>query len=222
MKLGKIVELFRHAVDDTVATAYLWSDAEAINYAVDAENEACRRARLLVDSSTAAICQHSVAIAATSITLDPRIIFVKRAIVSGQITPLSRLNMRDLDENYPGWESHTGKIEGLVTDWDTGKLRLYRIPTAIATINMTVVRMPLADMNDFEDTPEINARSHEGLINWMVYRAYMKTDKETYDATRASVALGLFEAEFGKKSSIEDEEWISRQYGADDFDGADR
>lgn len=221
MKLGKLVELFRLAVDDTVVP-YLWSDQEVIAYAVDAENEACRRARLLIDSSTAAICQHAIGIADTSITLDPRIIFVKRAIVAGQTKPLSRLNMRDLDENYPGWESHTGRIEGMVTDWETGKLRLYRVPTAIATINMTVVRLPLIEMNDFEDTPEVNARAHEGLINWMAYRAFMKPDKETYDGQRASVALGRFESEFGTKSSIEDEEWISRQYGADVYDGVDR
>jgi hypothetical protein len=220
MKLGKIVELWRLAVDDTVQP-YLWSDSEAIAYAVDAENEACRRARLLIDSSTSEICQLAVTAGDVSKTLDPRVIFIRRAIESGKTMPLARYNMRDLDECRLGWESNTGTIDGLVTDWETGKVRLYRIPTANTVINMTVVRLPLTDMNDLEDTPEINARFHEGLINWMIYRAYMKPDKETYDATRANTALEIFEGEFGRKSGAEEEEWISRQFGADPFDGSD-
>lgn len=218
MKLGKIIELFRIAADD-LTQPYLWPDQEVISYAVDAENEACRRARLLVDSSTAAICQHTAAIGATSITLDPRVIFVRRAIVSGKTSPLSRANMRDLDDNHPGWESHTGTIEALVTDWETGKLRLYRIPTVESVINTTVVRLPLTSMNDFEDTPEINARFHEGLINWMLHRAYMKPDKETFDSERAEEAEKRFILEFGGKSSAQDEDWIGQQYGGDTYDG---
>lgn len=218
MKLGQIIERFRIAADD-LTQPYLWSDQEAITYAVDGENEACRRARLLVDSSTAAICQYTAAASATSITLDPRVIFVRRAIVSGKTVPLSRVNMRDLDASYPGWEAHTGTVEGFVTDWATGKLRLYRIPTVETVINMTVVRLPLVDMNDFEDTPEINARFHEGLVNWMLHRAYMKPDKETYDEKRAGEAEKRFVLEFGSKSSAQDEAWIGQQYGADDYDG---
>jgi hypothetical protein len=219
MKLGKIIELFRIAVDD-LTQPYLWADQEVIAYAVDAENEACRRARLLVDSSTTAICQYTAAIGATSITLDPRVIFVRRAIVSGKTQRLVPLNMRDLDENSTGWETHTGTVEGLVTDWGTGKLRLYRIPTASTVINLTAVRLPLVPMNDFEDTPEINARFHESLIGWMIHRAYLKPDKETYDEKRAAEGEKRFVAEFGFKSSAQDEEWISQQYSADPYDGA--
>ena len=73
MKLEQLVALFRSEVDDTAAP-YLWTDPEVIDYAADAEMEACRRALLLIDSSTVATCQYTVAPGASVVTLDPRVL----------------------------------------------------------------------------------------------------------------------------------------------------
>ena len=218
MKLRELIGLCRSETDD-VTQPYLWSDADWIEYAVDAENEACRRARLLIDSSTAAVCQIAVVAGTALYALDDLVLFVRRAKLSSQDIPLARVSYRDLDAFVPGWESHTGTPTHYATDYETGKVRLYPNPTANATLSLTVVRLPITDMNDLEDMPEIKAHYHRSLRFWMLYRAYAKQDSETKDDAKAATNLALFEQEFGKKSSAIDEEWIEREQAADPYDG---
>lgn len=210
MNAGAIITLFRQAVDDTVED-YLWSDAEAMDYINDAQNEAARRTRMLIDSSTTAICQLTVPTTGIAV-LDPRVLFVRKVRFSGR-APLRRMSMLDMATSYPEWEdaSATTYPESYVPDWGTGKLRFHPKPSAQLTALLTVVRDPLEEMNSTEDTPEIPARYHRQLVHWMAHRAYLKPDAETYRPDKAKEALGLFELEFGQRSSAIDEVWISRE-----------
>lgn len=219
MTLSDLIEQARIRADDTVSTAYLWTDAEWKRYANEAEREACRRARLIVDSTTVSVCRVTLAAGTKTYSLDPRVIFIRRAKLSGVAVPLRRVSYRDLDRSVPGWEDETGEPMAHVPDMDTGKFRPYPAPTAAGTVTLTVVRLPLCDMVQDEDEPEINDRYHESLIHWMLYRAYSKQDAETKDAQKAAENLALFEQEFGKKSSAIDEEWIEREHGYTDEEG---
>jgi len=222
MKLGALMTIFRQEADDENAP-YLWSDAEVIDYANDAQNEACRRARLLIDSTTTAICNYAVTDSGAgsySITLDSRVIFIRRARLASRSTPLCRMFLADIEAQIHGWESTTsGTPDRYIPDWETGKVRLYR-PSSIAdTLKLTVVRLPLVDMavpND--DSPEIHASYHRSLRYWMLYRAFSKHDAEAYDETKAKKNLALFEEEFGTRSAAYDEEWL-RQHQIDSYDG---
>jgi hypothetical protein len=231
MNLRKLIELFRIETDDLVAP-FAWQDPELAEYATDAQNEACRRARLLVDSSSADICQYEVLAGDPWITLDPRVIFVRRAKVGQRTSRLTRFSYRDLDP-VPGWEAHLAIPHGFITDMETGKLRLYPyyepdnplpVPPATATqvdtLSLTVVRLPLTDLTHPDDTVEIHDRYARNLRHWMAYRAYMKRDSEVFNPVKAAEALKLFEAEFGPPSSAVEEEWIERtRDNAEDLDG---
>ena len=201
-----------------LAEPYLWSDLEWTRYANDAEREACRRSRLIVDSKTAGVCTLSLTTAET-VALDPRVLFIRRAKLATATTPLRRLSYRDLDRNLPGWEDVTGEPYGYVPDMHTALFRPYPTPTVSTTVNLTVVRLPLNDMANNVDEPEIHIRYHESLVFWMLYRAYSKQDSETLDKQKAAANLALFEAEFGKKSTAIDETWIEREHGYTDEEG---
>lgn len=218
MKLRELIEIFRHELDDA-AEPFLWTEEELIEYANDAENEACRRARLIIDSTTAAICAITVIANTAKYALDNRVIFVRRVKLASRSLPLQRASFRDLDEETPGWDAHTGTVMAFITDLDSGKVRLYRTPTAADTLNLTVVRLPLVEMTNVDDTPEIDSRYHRNLRHWLRYRAYSKQDAETKDDKKAAEALALFEQEFGKASTAIDEEWIERQQGYGRWDG---
>lgn len=217
MNLSEIITSFRNDTHD-LASPPLWTDEELTEYANDGEREACRRARLIIDSE-GDMCVIDMGIGDTTIDLDPTIIFVKRVRVTGQTLPLKRASWRDMDDSISNWEAHTGKIDKFISDWQTGKLRVYRIPTAPAILNLTVIRLPLVDMANDEDIPEIHLRYHASLLNWIKYRAYMKRDADTMDEALALKYLALFEEEFGKRSSAVDEEWIEREQQADPYDG---
>lgn len=201
------------------ALPYAFTDAEIDAAANEAQNEACRRARLLVDSTTTAICQLTITPPTTSVTIDPRVIFIRRVRVSGQSSPLMRRTIRDMDDELPGWEQHTGRVERFITDWQTGSIKIHRIPTVSTVLNLTVVRLPLIDMVATTDSPEINARFHLSLLHWIKYRAYIKPKTELHDEALAAYHLSMFEAEFGTRSSAFNEEWIEREQMADSFDG---
>lgn len=217
MNLKDLIGLFRSETDSKEQDQ-LWPKDEVVEFANDAVNEACRRARLIVDSTTKEIVEVSFSANKPYVELDERIIFVRRARVTTLNTYLTIASYRDLD-CYPGWENWTGMPSRIVTDLETGKLRFDRIPTTAGKIVMTVVRLPMCEMNDDEDVPEINSRYHRSLRYWMLYRGYSKKDIETEDPGEAAKNEAAFEREFGTKSAAIEEEWIMRQQQYDQYDG---
>lgn len=221
MTLAEISALFRSEADDTKDPPFA-SDAEIVEWANDAQNEACRRARLLVDSRTAGLTTVSLTVAAERYALDARVIFVRRARLALNKSLLRLASYRDIDGVNgisADWEDETGTPTHLITDTDTGFVRPYPITDAAGTVRLTVVRLPLDDMVADADVPEIHARFHRNLRHWMLYRYYSKQDADTFDAGKAAAALEAFETEFGKPSRAIEEEWILRQQQADAHDG---
>jgi hypothetical protein len=215
MTLQDLITLFRNEADDATEP-YLWDDDEVTEFANDAEAEACRRARLLVDS-TSALTQLLVdPLDAGVIALDPGVVFVRRATLAGR-RPLMRVTVRDLDEQNPYWQNAApGTPRAFVTDFQTGAILLYPVPAEQDLLLLTIVRTPLAEMRDLQDSPEIAPRFHRSLRYWMLYRAYSKQDSQANDPKKAADSLALFEQEFGKKSSAIDENWIAHEQMPDD------
>lgn len=214
MTLLDLIKKARAASQD-MAKPYLWSDDEWKDWANEAEQEACRRARLIVDSEN---FTKAVKVGGALIDLDDRILFVRRAKLASVTTPIRPIHLADLDRCNPGWESYQGLVSHYIPDYQTGKLRLFRIPTVADTLSLTVVRMPMNDM-DMGDEPEIAPRLHRFLSHWMLYRAYLKQDSDGFDADKAGRELGLFEKQFGPESTAMDETWIQHNHGYDDYEG---
>lgn len=224
MNLNNLITTAATRVDD-LAAGKLWSRKEWIEYANDAQNEACRRARLLVDSTTAAVCSITLVNATATYNLHDSIIFVRRARLllaadSTGLAVLRRCHSADLDRIAgPGWQEEVGQPRAYVPDLDNHQLRPYPTPdTNTWKVALTVVRTPLVPstnetyaMQGGDDVPEIRARHHIGLVNWMLYRAYSKQDSQAYNQKAAAMFLTDFENEFGKKSSAIDETWLARE-----------
>lgn len=212
MNLGELISVARDRSDDKFAP-FLWSDAEWVSFANDAEREACRRSRLIVDSSNCDIGEIRLRAGGKTYDLDQRILFIRRAKLQGRSQPLGRASYKDLDRCRPDWEDETGEPQAYVPDMDTDKFRPYPTPTEAGVVKLTVVRLPMVDMVDLDDAPEIKPHLHDSLVFWMLYRAYSKQDSETKDDKKAAGNLALFENEFGKKSSAIDETWLQHEQG---------
>lgn len=220
MKAGKLIEIFREEVDDT-KNPHLWSDTELFAYLNQAESEACRRARLLVDSSTAEVCDIAITADEQDFALDPRIIMIRRAKLLAESYPLEHKSIAALDEEYPAWDSDVASTpSAYFVDADSSKISLYPKHDATDTLKLTVVREPLSAVNDDEDELEIPSRYHFGLINWMKYRAYLKPDSETKNPELSVLGLALFEQEFGKRRSAIEERFEMEHMGYSTDNGA--
>ena len=220
MNLGEIESLTRREIDDEVgndASRYV-KQVQIYAYANEAENEACRRARLLVDSSTAAICQIAVVACTAVYAFDERIIFIKRGKLAGGTAALGKASHVIMDERCPGWEAKSGVVEAFVTGLHSNQLQLYKIPNSDDTLKLTVIRTPLVAMTSPAAIPEIPSRLHLPLILWIKHKIFNNQDKELFDKTRADKSLADFEKYFGRRCAVDDlfDEMQELRTGADD------
>lgn len=210
MTLAELKARFRREEHDDVAP-YLWSDTDLVAWINEAENEACRRALLLVDSTTAAAKVTFLA-GAVGITLPASVIFVRRAALASNNIPMMFRVARTMDEEVPGWEGASASTPRVaVPDWQTGYLRFYPPALAAGTVNMTVVRTPAAAMSADSDVPEIRAQYHSYLLDWVKFRAYGVQDTEVFDPKKSAMFEAAFIHRFGDTSAV-NEHWALEQY----------
>lgn len=171
MTLIELFARFRSETKDNLAPYYS-SDDDVIHYANEAEKEACRRARLLIESSDTDICRIALVDGQAAYTLDPRVVRVKKVRLENKARPLDAYSWRDLDEYRPGWEEHTGTPIGWIQDAQSGVLHLYKTPDAEAVADypyawLTVNRLPRSDMTlsasvTFQDTGDTVTHAAHG------------------------------------------------------------
>jgi hypothetical protein len=211
MNLHQLIDRFRKDAFDLVAP-YFWSDDELTHYANQAETEACRRALLIVDS-TSPVSRVDIVAGDEGVTLDPAVVYVRRAKLASRGRTLIFKCARAMDEEFPGWENAVPSIPVVaIPDFQTGYLRFWPPSVAADTLEATVIRTPLREMENEEDFPEISPRYHVHLLKWMKHLAYSKPDADTYDRDRGQLFAEQFTAEFGPPRAALDEHWAAEQY----------
>lgn len=154
---------------EDVAQPYLWSDAEFAVWLNEAEQEACIRAWLLRDTSQTV----ATVVDQTDYALDAGVIDVASIKIGG--------------EPFAGWDLYETT------------LILDAAPTAVETLSLTVFRLPSTTIANDTDSPEIAAKHHLRLLDWVRFRAYSKKDAETFDPNAAAQAEAQFERSFGRR-----------------------
>lgn len=208
MTLEQLIQLYRAQSLDS-QMPFLCDDVLLTIYANEAQVEACRRGQLLVSTSVT-----QVEAAAEDLPLPPNAICtIRQARVAGE--PVVEVNADAMDALYPGWQddANLGQPRFLVSGINTGKLNLWPRPNANMPVRLTVQRLPAKHLYSSGDTPEIRQELHPALVEWMLYRAYSRTDSDLADPQKAMVALANFEAEFGRKVSGRNETWVRQGLG---------
>jgi len=187
MTLREIITMSRDRLDDN-SLPYLWSDAELTQMINERQNELCEKCGILRDATTTAICQISVVNGTSSYSLDTRIIKILSAKLGTLYTLLEPTTRDVLDDEYQGWDDDTGTPTKFILDF-TGKIRLYPIPIANATLYLSVTRYPLTQLFVATDTasPEIPWQYHTKLLPGILSLAYAKDDSEAIDMKRSQL-----------------------------------
>lgn len=226
-----LVNKFRDLADDH-AEPPLWSDAVIMVHANEGQMEAARRLRYFVDSRTSSVCELDVP-AATSIDdavldLDQRVLRVNRVKLDTMERALPKVLRADLERYRPGWEEDEPGDPVCWVPWDNGTIRIVPPPATADTARLTVIREPITEaaLEDGDSgTPavpfELPARMHQGVLHWAMHKAFLQRERQDmYRPEESRQYLDFFEAEFGKKSTALDEEWLTNHNGVDDYDGA--
>lgn len=205
MDFSEIETSVRRTLDDNIpgqATSdRLWSQAEILEYARDAENEACERLDIIIDetsSYTDISVNTSTGIYSMSNTIT-NVISVKMALGT---KPLLETSRQVLDHSFLNWAENTGAPRSYFRS-ATNKVTLYPKPIVADTLNMTVARFPTTPMTT-GGSPEVDVRYHPGLLLWILHRAYMKNDSETLNVDKALDYKNMFEEFFGPKKILND------------------
>ena len=198
MNLGELIGEYRILAQDT-ANPYFCGDQELTKWFNDAETEAATRARLIRDIEELPVLagESAVDLPAEWFAIQ----YAELRAVSGEVYPIVASSRDKLNELKPGWRQTTERPEYFVHD--DKSLLLGAIPDADYTLYVEVFRAPRAKMKQDTDTPEIHAAHHEGLIQWVLHKAYAKPDGDLFDPGKSASAEVEFTRQFGKRPTAD-------------------
>jgi hypothetical protein len=205
-----------------------WSDPELIGFFREAQREACERARLIYDDTTPSITQLAVVAAQKVYLLHWSIFDVHRASYNDAGESLTPTTEEALDrcawaDDYGlrrigRWrnrtESKARQFYLTYTPQQKIKLTTYPIPQQITyfdqsgvehplLLQLAVYRYPTWPLMRINDRFEIAAKHHERLIDWVLFRAYMKRDTDFYSPAKAMDAQSEFTRSFGPRNTAD-------------------
>lgn len=202
MTLAQLRALYRALARDE-SLPYLASDTTLNTFFNEATDEAAKRARLIHDDSTSAVCE--ITVAAVSLvyphTYDLHASLYELTSVrlftpaDGDPVQLRLVSREWLDANVTEWRDSTE--EPLYAIQDDTTLRIVPRPVADGLLALEGYRLPLTAMSADGDTPEINGAHHRHLVQWVLFRVFGLPDTELFDAGKSGRALAEFERYFG-------------------------
>ena len=191
-------------LDDTVGGTggadYNWTDTFLYREIGRAQQEACWRQDLrhFFDTSTAEICEITVAAGDRDLALDPRILIINQALLGTVV--LEHTTQAHLDERRFNWRGNTyGNVTRFFINGRT--LYLDYLPTA-GTLYLEVWRGPLLDPSEIAANSDEELEwtdNQEDLANWVAFRAFSRREEDTYDPQRALDHRALFDSVFGQE-----------------------
>jgi hypothetical protein len=223
MLLTELVKTLRNQYLDDVVKPYLWEDDDLVSYISQAENEACERANLIIDSSTPAICQIPILTGIIGYPLSDKVLLVRRVAFGTSVNtayPLVQQTASRLDATHPGWTHRPGQPVAYICE-ENGTIQI--VPQiggtsgtsgtagTAGTAFLQVSRYPINDLSlnsSLSGTagkgityPESPAQYHVKLLSWAAHLAFLKNDSETYNMAKAEKYERDFDRDFGKPLS---------------------
>ena len=179
---------------------------------IAAQQEVARRRPILDTDTTPAITEIAVVAATQSYSYDQRILSIDRIKVVETVSDdeylLQKRTADWMDLNFTNWDLENDlATPGNACYWieylDERTVKLYPVPDAAATLHLTVWRRPLVhlDWTLRHKLLEISEEHHIDMIDWMLFRAYLKRDAETENTGLAADHKALFEERIGPRPS---------------------
>ena len=217
----ELIAHMRESVLDDEVEPYLWQDKELLRYLNYAEVQACRRAQLIIDGTTAndsgtaatagtlgqkPLCNLDIVADQATYNLSPKILQVKRCQLQSMTYPLiGPVSYSELDENISGWFGTSGTVSTAGSGGNPSyflnepgsTITFVRAPSTTDTAFLVVSRLPLIPFT-LSTSPEIPESYHEGLTHWAANLAYLKMDSDTLNINLAKLHESMFITQFGE------------------------
>jgi len=200
MKASDIITIAREDyLDDTVASAYLWSDKSLLRKLTEAERQACNRANLIYDDTTTGYTRITLVEGQRSYPFSSKLTVIEKVIFDGNI--LEKTTEENLDSSTPSWRTDTGMLDKTVTYFIKGRKIIFsREPDATdagEVVSLETYRLPDVDITSLSQEPEIPEENHRDLLWWVLHECYEKQDADTFNQEKEMKYLAMFESVFG-------------------------
>jgi len=200
--VADMIQAFREETSDTVED-YLWSDALLVRFASEALVAFAEQTKSIYDdSSAAAVIEYAAA--QQVLALHPAVIDVVEAYAGD----------RQLKVVAPGVvrrsELPTGGLpELLVLGSSSDQMKLYPAPQEAGTLELLVIRRPLAEVAVNGAIPDVPVSDRRHLLSFMKGRSYGVQDVEAYDPAKSAqfyveferACQGIYENALRRRSS---------------------
>ncbi len=199
MNLKALIDRYRTEANDKVEP-YFCADPDVKQWLNEAVVEACFRGRLIHESIKPSVTQIPVTAGRTAYNIHAalyEIDFIAFAVSSdgSDKTPLHLTSVEEMDKRNVDWRNEEGAPRFAIQYDKT--LRLAPRPSTSGVIFLEGFRIPLIDMCDAEDEPEINEAHHKHLVEWVLHKAFSVPDAEFFDRDRSQTAKQAFIDYFG-------------------------
>ena len=220
MLLTSLVKTLRIQYLDDVAEPYLWSDEELVFDIREAQDEACRRAHLIIEKDDPSVCQVAIQVGISDYILHDKVLLVKRAYFGTSFDhcyPLAQTTRSRMDQNHPGWNGRKGQVGAYICE-DNNEIAFVPASIEAGTAFLQVSRLPLNELSLHSSQtgtagygityPEIPGRYHEKMLYWAAHLAFLKNDSETFNLEKANLYEAQFDRHFGKAISARTERFM--------------
>lgn len=198
MTLADLIRSFRSLSRDRVED-YFWSDDEVKLWLNEAQAQACVRGRLIREDELQAVCQVALTAGKHTYPLHPTAYELTRL----EIVPANGDRPREVSLKSREW------LDAEVHDWrrmdrpacmaiqDDITLRLVGTVQTGDVLSLECYRLPLQELKQLGDKPEIHLMHHQHLVQWALHQAFSVPDADVFDPTRSDKAERAFTAYFG-------------------------
>lgn len=224
MQASDLMQAFRQRANDIVEP-YLYEDDDLLRWASEAEREACIRADLIFDRTKPTVCLIPVVAGITSYQMNPLITKVAATRLDRALQyPGWRCHWLNRVDQSNAWKRvrrcrDYGNDIGFTDDYGLGTrlamysvdgntLQIYGTPDDtflispfLSYLRLEVYRLPLEDMSGPEDEPEIPVMHQDGLVDWMLYRAFTGVSADEEQTRRGALAMQTFTQRYGDRPS---------------------
>lgn len=202
MTLEDLIRRFRVLAKDT-AQPYLWADENVTDWLNDAQAQACIRGRLIREDSMPSVCRITMVAGKATYALHESVyeLINLRLLPSNgdRARPIKLVSREWLDAEFPDWRDSPRPVRYIIQD-DTS-IRMVGSFDAGDMLLLECYRLPLSNLENDMDEPEIHQAHHEHLIQWALHKAFSIPDAEGFDPERTTLSERAFTTYFGQQPS---------------------
>lgn len=200
-----------------VPTDPRWATLSIQTWLAEGEEEICRRAYVIEDATTVAICKLTMATGIASYTLSSKIILIEDAMLYTStgvfVSHINIINKKVATEQKSSWNTDTGiPTDIIITGKDT--VLVTPIPTILENgyyIMLNVKRLPVTVLSSTNTTPEISAAYYTDMCYWACHKAYLQDDTDTLDLKQSQAFYNMFASSIGIRPDAYTETVIRQQ-----------